>query len=392
MQVILVCNHIGEVVSRVRGIPRCYPAERMRRELIDALHYAGCHVSILSAGAGKSVKRKIYFKKMNENFGKIPVEYAPWLNCFGLRTLSRITGMTFLLWRMLSKARQCVVIYTNNYVITAVPTMLCRLFRRVGILLDLRDVLEYDANVRGIKRFVSKILSRISQHVIDGAIVLSPSMLDKVVTRNIFVFRGVVSKEPRRISEKIPKKFHIVYGGRLDEQRGARLFASMIRWLDSQQVNLQNVVFHVTGAGPLANEIEKAFRDARHLKGHFHGLLSLREYHSILSISHIGICPQLATDPFSKGSFPSKLLEYMQEGLLVISSKVSDVDSISNDAGIITYEEDTPASLGQAILMVIKEWPRFAKRAVQSRNWLYKNCSLENVSQSLTNILKKSTC
>ena len=80
-----------------------------------------------------------------------------------------------------------------------------------------------------------------------------------------------------------------------------------------------------------------------------HGYLTGRAYKEMLQSFHIGIATQNVNDPFSKTSFPSKILVYLSNGLRVVSGKVLPVVESPLRDSITFYEQDTPEEIARAI-------------------------------------------
>ena len=74
----------------------------------------------------------------------------------------------------------------------------------------------------------------------------------------------------------------------------------------------------------------------------------------LLNQCHIGLNCQRDSDPISGVTFPSKVFNYLSAGLLVISSRASEVPAICGEA-CWYYDAETPSSLARAITSVLED-------------------------------------
>jgi hypothetical protein len=70
---------------------------------------------------------------------------------------------------------------------------------------------------------------------------------------------------------------------------------------------------------------------------------------------HAGLNCQRTSDPISGVTFPSKVFTYISAGLLVVSSRASEVDTICGKA-CLYYDEETPQALAAAMTAVFTDF------------------------------------
>lgn len=105
-----------------------------------------------------------------------------------------------------------------------------------------------------------------------------------------------------------------LYSGLLNEVTGIDLYLSAI-----QKTSLQNVEFWFTGRGPLESIIrEAAQNDVRIV---YKGFVSREEYYRILDSVDIVVNPRNMNLPENQNNFPSKIMEYLASGNIVVSTQ-----------------------------------------------------------------------
>jgi glycosyltransferase involved in cell wall biosynthesis len=142
-----------------------------------------------------------------------------------------------------------------------------------------------------------------------------------------------------------------LYSGTLDSPRGVDLLLDAVKLLPPQGWQLD-----ITGHGPLAEKVAALAADDR-FKNHlrYHQSLPPEAYEQLKALCHAGLNCQRTSDPISGVTFPSKVFTYFSAGLLVISSRASEVDTICGKA-CIYYDEETPQSLAAAMTAVITDF------------------------------------
>lgn len=144
-------------------------------------------------------------------------------------------------------------------------------------------------------------------------------------------------------------KIHLVYAGTFNPKKGGVLNAvECASYLDS------NYHLHLLGKGTeqMNNLVTMKSIIASEKSGCVitqDGYFTGQEYKKMLQSFHIGISTQNVNDPFSKTSFPSKILVYLANGLRVVSGRVLPVVNSPVGECIAFYEKDTPEEIAKAI-------------------------------------------
>jgi glycosyltransferase involved in cell wall biosynthesis len=243
-----------------------------------------------------------------------------------------------------------VVVIDNYEIIYVFAAWWLKLFWRVTFILD------YEDGKHLIDRSIWKLLSGLAETA--GRPLLSGAMLAHPALGRRLPSALLTELVPGFIPEIIPP-YHdrtgpdvrFLYSGTLDGPRGVDLLLEAVKLLPAQGWHLD-----ITGHGPLADTISRFVSDARWQgKVEYHHSLPTDAYERLLAACHAGLNCQRTSDPISGVTFPSKVFTYLSAGLVVISSRASEVDTICGKA-CLYYDEETPQSLAAAMIEAITDF------------------------------------
>jgi glycosyltransferase involved in cell wall biosynthesis len=181
-------------------------------------------------------------------------------------------------------------------------------------------------------------------------------------------------------------RLQILFSGTLLEEVGSKLLINAVRMLRQKQPHLvEKLHFVVTGKGPFA----AAFRElAAQVPDwlSFGESLSRRSYLEVISSCHIGLSLRLAAHEMSTTTFPSKVVEYAQHGLLVLTTRASDVPLLFGDGALYLEDETAPALV--AILTSLPDRKKeLYEIASRGRARVLMRCSPETVGAGISDLL-----
>lgn len=160
------------------------------------------------------------------------------------------------------------------------------------------------------------------------------------------VCHGIYKVKATCINKIDDGRIHLLYSGTYDPQKGGALAA-----VQAAEYLPENYYLHITGFGDPTNvcsEIER-LKSKGHKNISFHGYLPDKEFAKLMQSCHIGLCTQDPTSTLNLTSFPSKILNYLSNGLLVLSGHNEAIDSSSISDIIYYYDQQTPESICKAI-------------------------------------------
>jgi glycosyltransferase involved in cell wall biosynthesis len=276
-----------------------------------------------------------------------------------------------------------LVVIDNYEFIYVVAAYAVRLFRRVDF------VLEYEDGKHAIDQSwhagLSGLAEKMGRGLIRAAILAHPA-LGRRLPPNVptllapgFVVRTTLPRERPPLGDTV----HFLYSGSLDRTRGVDLLLAALPLLPETGWHL-----HITGAGSLEKEVAALAGEPR-WQGRvtFHGTLPAVDYTALIGRCQVGLNCQRPSDPISDVTFPSKVFSYMSAGLLILSSRASDVPVVCGDA-CIYYEAETPASLAEAIHRVVQHYTELSLSGKADKvTAIY---GIEGTAQRLTQLLAEA--
>jgi glycosyltransferase involved in cell wall biosynthesis len=243
-----------------------------------------------------------------------------------------------------------LVVIDNYEFIYVFAAWWLKLFRRVTFILDYEDGKHLID--RSVWKFLSGLAETMGRPLLRGAMLAHPALgkrLPSAMPAELI---------PGFVPEKIPNRqpasgsdVRFLYSGTLDSPRGVDLLLDAVKLLPTQGWQLD-----VTGHGPLAEKVAALSADDRFKdRVHYHQSLPPEAYEQLKAACHTGLNCQRTSDPISGVTFPSKVFTYISAGLLVVSSRASEVDTICGKA-CLYYDEETPQALAAAMTAVIADF------------------------------------
>jgi len=258
---------------------------------------------------------------------------------------------------VLKNTRNGDLVLIDNYeIIYIIAAWVLRLFRHVTFVLD------YEDGKHLIDRSYSKTLSGLAEvagkPLIQAAILAHPQLgmrLPESVPTELVPGFYVPSGARASTAPMPPVRF--LYTGSLDSARGVKMLLEALAYLPESGWRLD-----ITGSGPLSPKV-KALADEPRWRDRvaFHGVLERDAFQTLVAQAHIGLNCQLSGDPISSVTFPSKIFSYLSAGLIVLSSRASEVPAICKEA-CIYFDEETPASLAEKMKTVIQDTEGYRSR------------------------------
>lgn len=164
------------------------------------------------------------------------------------------------------------------------------------------------------------IYLNITLRFVDSRIVVSQSIYDKYCSQGDMIFPNLssplVPTDLKKFEQLNPIK--IVYAGVISAKKGASLLYDLADMLNDQAFNFE---LHLCGSAVYCHQ----FLDAEFNKliksdnVYFHGELSLKELHQLLSQTHIGLC-FIEDNPHHNLSAPAKIFDYISQRNFVLFS------------------------------------------------------------------------
>lgn len=149
-------------------------------------------------------------------------------------------------------------------------------------------------------------------------------------------------------------KIHILYAGTYDPNKGGALASvRAAEYLD------ENYHLHLTGFGTKKDE-ETVIKEIERVQPltkcqiTFHGYLDDDSFLDLMHHCSIGLCTQDPTSQLNLTSFPSKILNYMANGLVVLSGRNRAIEDSAVGDMVCYYENQEPHVMAKSIKSIVK--------------------------------------
>ena len=249
-----------------------------------------------------------------------------------------------------------IVLIDNYEIVYVIAAWAAHLRRKVRFILDYEDGKHLID--KGIYFVLSRIAEALGRPLLSAAVVAAPA-LQKRLPRNLPVelapgFYSSQFDPSQRDSSS--DDLHFLYSGSLDKARGVDLLLAAVDLLPPNGWRL-----HITGAGELEDQVREFARASNVC---FHATLPSEPYERLLRKCHVGLNCQRVSDPISEVTFPSKVFSYLRSGLVVLSSRASDVPSICGDA-CFYYDDDTAETVAQSMKQIMENFATIKRQSAQ---------------------------
>lgn len=287
-------------------------------------------------------RNKGFFKEKEEIIDdRIKVIYLRALNILKLK---RIFSMIFLLIFMLKhiKEKDKVIVYNANPQIIF-PLLVFKRVKKIFYILQIEELFS-SYNYKYLKGIIYNWIERLSIKYANSYIINNEGIAKYLPAKRIYIVnRGYKTRLNGNydISPKSIKELPIVlYSGRLDYEGGIEIF------LDSLKYVKKKCKVVILGKGSLSKKVACFDGYNDNIKYSYLGLVNRKQFEELLIQAQICINPIRAKEKFSSVSFPSKVLQYLEYGNILVSSYFSEINNLYDlNEYIYIYYNDSPLEL-----------------------------------------------
>lgn len=381
-RLIYLCNAIDESTCRERGITTDSPAAtRKVIEVTKAMRDAGVKGIVLSLGRGRQNGTGRYFPAHVKRVEGVPVVYAPFLDRPHLTHLLSMFALLPLLFRLRQRRGQPVLLAYNRLVHYWLAMELSR-WLGFRAFLDLEDG-AIDGEGSPFRQRLTRFMTARFDALCSNGAMLAASALDRQYKGNRTVCcYGVadVDGEQRNLPEMSELLVHL--GGTLQHTTGAQLFIDAIRYMRAMP-DAPKIRFVITGSGELAEALSALAAEDGLPVVEFLGKVSRETYRRIIGEAHVGLALKLKSGDLADTTFPSKVIEIASTGMLLVTTKISDVPLLFGDEGALYLDDETPAGLASLLKRLDSERANLGRIAAQGQLRIREYCSNERVGEAL---------
>ncbi|MEQ9875704.1 glycosyltransferase [Pectobacterium brasiliense] len=393
-KITIICNAIDDVVRNERNITTDSPAaSRKVFMLADALADTHVHVDIISMGRGKADGRfKFYNLKKIKN-GNVNITYLPFTH---IRFFSEL--LTFLYLAIITACSIAKGGYSDKAVIfyNRLPAYILSLFVsvifRVKRIIDIEDGEVVANEGKSLKNKIKSIVPWLYDIFCkDGAMLACSALSSMTNIEHTTCYYGTVSPVIRENTVFYRNKVSILLSGSLSDDTGAERLSNAIRLMRSDSQRWRNVQFEISGQGPSLQSFQDLMNDEGFPAVRVHGRLSNTDYHDLLVNCDVGLALKPIIGSLANTTFPSKVVEYANSGLLVISTDISDVRHVLGADGAIFLSTDSEDEIINAFDKVIHDIAWSRKAAEEGKNNVLNLLAPECASNKLMNFIFRNS-
>jgi glycosyltransferase involved in cell wall biosynthesis len=356
-KVVCLSNVFGQHYMELRGekIAPCLSSPK-RRDLFRCLELATGREVVVLSSPPKSLERRAprWLPAVATTFSTHRQFFcANW----DVPKLRITLGWFFYAAQAVRRIRSGDLVVLDNYeFIYVLAAYVVRLFHRVDFILEYEDgkhAIDTSWHAR-----LSGLAEKMGRRLVRAAILAHPALCRRLPSSvpTLLAPGFVVRASPPPSRSPVGDTVHLLYSGSLDRPRGVDLLQATLPLLPETGWHL-----HITGAGPMEKDVAALAAEPRWQKRvTFYGTLPAADYKNLIARCQVGLNCQRPSDPVSAVTFPSKVFSYVSAGLLVLSSRASEVPVVCGEA-CIYYEGETPAALAEAICRVLQHYPELSR-------------------------------
>lgn len=393
-KIIIICNAIDDAVRSERNITTDSPAaSRKVFMLADALANANVHVDIISMGRGKADGRFKFYNLKKIKKGNANIIYLPFTH---IRFLSEL--LTFFYLAIITACSIAKGGYSDKAVIfyNRLPAYILSLFTavifRTKRIIDIEDGEIVSNEGKSLKKKIKSIVPWLYDVFCkDGAMLACSALSSMTKIEHTTCYYGTVSPVLRENAVFDSNKVSILLSGSLSEDTGAERLSNAIRLMRSDSHRWHNVQFEISGQGPSLQSFKNLMNDEGFPAVRVHGRLSNADYHELLINCDVGLALKPISGALANTTFPSKVVEYANSGLLVISTDISDVRHVLGNNGAIFLSTDSEDEIIKAFDKVIHDMVWSRKTAEEGKNNVLNLLAPEYASNKLIDFIFRNS-
>ena len=300
---------------------------------VDILTYIGYYEKDIDLVIDSFKKNNIRYVVKQENRNYISVFYRYY------KTLNKLL-----------KNKQAIILYNYNY-INLIINYFCKK-KNVKTVLIIADHSEYYEYRNPIRRFLAYKYSK-DYYKFDYLIFLSKRLKDIYNLKNTFLMVGGINNAEYKGFIPTPKKGELIilYTGILSKVTGIDIYLKAI-----ELINEKNISFLFSGKGDMTEYLINKSKIDNRIE--YVGFLDDKAYLSLLSKANILINPRNMDLPQNQNNFPSKILEYLATGKLIISTKFPNYQEFEEN---IFFCESGVQSIADKIEFIAKNYNNIYK-------------------------------
>ena len=291
---------------------------------IDGLLENGISVKIINAlpvGVFPMQYKKLFLKKRDWLYrGNLNTE----IGCVNLPFLKQWmrTGAFGKSFRENSE-HEDILLYSTYYPLLKAVQNLPSNYRIVLIVTDLPEFYDYSDNKNKLYTFLRKRNNRKIYNClnrIDGFVLLTEAMHSalKVNNKPYIIMEGICGDSLNTDLRRGDNRNNILYTGTLNRKFGIDVLVNAFRKIKGENYYLQ-----ICGGGDYEQDLLMAAKEDSRIQ--FYGYVSREKALEMQRDAKVLVNPRQNNEEYTKYSFPSKTMEYLQSGIPTIAYKLDGI-------------------------------------------------------------------
>ena len=356
MNILLLCGYIepqheAEAAAWTKGQMEHASLIHQRR-LIEGLSAYPCQLTIVSApfiGAWPIRSTLRVFRSFSHST-RMDIAYVPFHNLWGFRSISRAAALRKPVDDFLKTSqgtKRAVIVYAPHTPFLYAAVRAKRKAPDLHICLIVPDLPQYmNLNAKGrcfydfCKHFDICLFEKLNRQV-DSYMLLTRPMADAldIGNRPFMVAEGLADSKAIPMPAVRSKTF--VYAGKLIRRFGIQRLLDAFSMLKDDEYRLI-----ICGDGEMRCAVENAARlDPRIC---YKGLLPHDQLAEVLQSASVLVNPRTGKEAYTRYSFPSKIIEYLQTGLPVVSAVLEGMPDVYRQL-LYCPQDDSATALAKAM-------------------------------------------
>ena len=386
--VIYLGNPIDDPTKAMRNINTDSPAATNKAVgLARSMRRVGIRCILLSLGRGRQTGGGDRYGVRVSRINGVLILYCAFWNFAVLTHLVSALSLALLTSHLIRRyGTLSVLVYNRAY--HYIPALFLARLKQIPIYLDLED--GYQTIGKGALQGIKNKLTRMSFNWLcpDGAMAVNSSLRQQLAHTEPLVCYGVAEGRLMPSQNWQSPRLQILFGGTLLQEVGSAVFLEALEILQDRYPLLADELhFVVTGKGPYADFFRTWSKLSPNWLSFSEGL-SREDYVQVLRESHVGLSLRLANFEMGATTFPSKVIEYAEHGLVVLSTRASDVPLLFGDDAIY-LEAETATSLTKVLASLPKRRAELINVAARGRATVLNQCSPDVVGRKILRLITK---
>jgi len=263
------------------------------------------------------------------------------------------------------------VIFYNFFIEYIFAIIILRI-KRVEIIIDIEDAPIFkDFSLRGLTNiasyFLIRLLTKKKYLVASNFIAVLLNLKSYICVYGVAQIYGGYEKNNK-------SRLRISYGGALIQETGVDIFCETIKDIYFSEFR-DRYCFVVSGFGEIYKiiKIAQEINDLNFIELHFNETFT--SYKKTLNTCEVGLCLKLPNTQIGKTTFPSKVIEIAANGLLLVTTNVSDVPLIFNNTNAVIIEKLNKIELVNALNKITSNRDEYKKVAKLGSDYVINNMS-----------------